>query len=303
MAGIGRIATGYQSQQSNQWLQQSQVRLNKIQEQASLGRKIIRASDDPLGVTQLLSVTRSMNEDEQFIKNMATGISELKATDTAITQMVEIVQRAKELATQGANVTTGAVGMLSLSKEINLLTDQLVQLGNFKQGDIHLFAGTTTNSVPYARVGDVVTYSGTPSSGNFQREIDVAKNASVTINVTGETLLGDSTAGIFKTMIDLKNALATADTTTTRTQLDLLTTQMNSLLSNQATIGATLNQINAAQERTQANQDFSAQLYGTLQDVDMPKLVTDLRFQEQLNQSSLGIMARILPQSLFSFLN
>ena len=303
MAGIGRIATGYQSQQSNQWLQQSQVRLNKIQEQASLGRKIIRASDDPLGVTQLLSVTRSMNEDEQFIKNMATGISELKATDTAITQMVEIVQRAKELATQGANVTTGAVGMLSLSKEINLLTDQLVQLGNFKQGDIYLFAGTTTNSVPYARVGDVVTYSGTPSSGNFQREIDVAKNASVTINVTGETLLGDSTAGIFKTMIDLKNALATADTTTTRTQLDLLTTQMNSLLSNQATIGATLNQINAAQERTQANQDFSAQLYGTLQDVDMPKLVTDLRFQEQLNQSSLGIMARILPQSLFSFLN
>ena len=303
MAGIGRIATGYQSQQSNQWLQQSQVRLNKIQEQASLGRKIIRASDDPLGVTQLLSVTRSMNEDEQFIKNMATGISELKATDTAITQMVEIVQRAKELATQGATVTTGAVGMLSLSKEINLLTDQLVQLGNFKQGDIYLFAGTTTNSVPYARVGDVVTYSGTPSSGNFQREIDVAKNASVTINVTGETLLGDSTAGIFKTMIDLKNALATADTTTTRTQLDLLTTQMNSLLSNQATIGATLNQINAAQERTQANQDFSAQLYGTLQDVDMPKLVTDLRFQEQLNQSSLGIMARILPQSLFSFLN
>ena len=34
----------------------------------------------------------------------------------------------------------------------------------------------------------------------------------------------------------------------------------------------------------------------------MPKLVTDLRFQEQINQSSLGVMARILPQSLFSFL-
>jgi flagellar hook-associated protein 3 FlgL len=78
---------------------------------------------------------------------------------------------------------------------------------------------------------------------------------------------------------------------------------MNSLLSSQATIGATLNQVTAAQDRTQARQDFSAQLYGTLQDVDMPKLVTDLRFQEQLNQSSLGIMARILPQSLFSFLN
>jgi flagellar hook-associated protein 3 FlgL len=302
MAGIGRIATGYQSQQSNQWLQQSQVRLNKIQEQASLGRKIIRASDDPLGLTQLLSVTRSMNEDEQYIKNIATGVSELKATDAAMTQMVEILQRAKELATQGSNVTTGANGMLSISKEVNLLTDQLVQLGNFKLGDIHLFAGSTTDSVPYTRVGDVVTYSGTPSTGSFQRQIDVAKNSSVTLNVTGDTLLGDTTAGVFKTMIDLKNALAAADTTTTRTQLDLLTTQMNSLLSSQATIGSTLNQLNATQDRTQTRQDSSAQLYSTLQDVDMPKLVTDLRFQEQINQSSLGVMARILPQSLFSFL-
>jgi flagellar hook-associated protein 3 FlgL len=243
-----------------------------------------------------------MNEDEQYIKNIATGVSELKATDAAMTQMVEILQRAKELGTQGANITTGANGMLSISKEVNLLTDQLVQLGNFKLGDIHLFAGASTNTVPYTRVGDVVTYAGTPSTGNFERQIDVAKNSSVTLNVTGDILLGDTTAGVFKTMIDLKNALAAADTTTTRTQLDLLTTQMNSLLSSQATIGSTLNQLNSTQDRTQTRQDSSAQLYSTLQDVDMPKLVTDLRFQEQINQSSLGVMARILPQSLFSFL-
>ncbi len=303
MMSIGRIATGFQAQQSNQWLQQSQVTLNRLQEKASLGKNIVRASDDPLGLTQLMTVTRSMNEDEQFMKNINTGISELQSTDAAITQMIEIVQRASELGTQGANVTTGAAGMASLGREVDLLVDQMVQLGNFQLGENYLFGGVITDSPPFSRALDVITYAGTPNTEAFQRQVDISKQASLTINVGGDTLLGDTSApGVFRTLIDLKNALNAGDTVVTRDQLDLLKTDLANLLASQATMGATLNQLNSTLERTQARQESSAQLYGEIQNVDLPELVTNLRFQEQVNEASLGVMARILPQSLFNFL-
>lgn len=302
MMSIGRIATGFQAQQSNQWLQQSQITLNRLQEKASLGKNIVRASDDPLGLTQLMTVTRSMNEDEQYIENINTGISELQSTDAAITQMIEIVQRASELGTQGANVTTGASGMATLGKEVDLLINQMVQLGNFQLGDNYLFGGVITNTPPFSRALDVVTYSGTPNTEAFQRQVDVSKQASLTINIGGDTLLGDTTAGIFKTLVDLKNALNAGNTTLTRDQLDLLKTDLGNLLASQATMGATLNQLNSTLERTQTRQESSSQLYGEIQNVDLPELVTNLRFQEQVNEASLGVMARILPQSLFNFL-
>lgn len=300
---IGRIATGMQGTQSTQWFQQSQVRLNQLQEKAATGKNILRPSDDPLGLIQLMDVTRSMNEDDQYLRNIATGVSELSTTDTAMTQMLSVLQRASELATQGSNVTTGAAGMKSIAKEVNALVDQLVQLGNSQQSGVYLFSGAKTGTQAYSRTGDVVTYAGTSQSQPFQRTIEIAKQSTITINVTGDTLLGDTTSGAFKVLIDLKNALDAGDTTTTRAQLDLLKTNIDNLVNQQANIGSTLNQLNLTQERTQSKQDVASQFYSQLQDVDMPQLITNLRFQEQINEASLGVMGRILPKSIFNFLS
>jgi flagellar hook-associated protein 3 FlgL len=121
--------------------------------------------------------------------------------------------------------------------------------------------------------------------------------------VTGDMLLGDTTSGAFKVLIDLKNALVAGDTATTRAQLDLLKANSDNMVNQQANIGSTLNQLNLTQERTQSKQDVASQLYSQLQDVDMPQLITNLRFQEQINEASLGVMGRILPKSIFNFLS
>jgi flagellar hook-associated protein 3 FlgL len=304
MMTIGRIGTNFLSKQSSNWLSRSQVRLNEIQEKVSVGKNIIRPSDDPLGVTQVISNVRNMNEDEQFIRNIARGQSELTTTDNAITQVITLLQRSAELGTQGATVTTGATGMKALGEEMNLLVDQMIQIGNSALGENYLFSGFRTDTLPFIRTGDVVTYNGTPATEPHERKVQISPDIEVSLNIPGDTLLGDTTAGgVFQVMIDLKNALLAGDTALTRTQLDLVKNELNGMLGKQATIGTSVAQLENTLERTELRRDSTAQLYSKIQDINLPELITDLRFQEQAHETSLGVIGRILPQSLFSFLN
>lgn len=302
MTLVGRTATSFNLQQAQGWLQGNQTKLNKLQEKVSTGQNVNRPSDDPLALADLLNVNRSINHNDQFIKNIDVGLAELQSTDTATGQVVDIINRATELATQGSNVTTGLGGMQSISKEIDLLTNQLVQLGNSSLNGVYVFAGTKTNQPPFTRTADVVTYTGTPQTDAYQREIDIDNTTPVTINIAGDRLLGTTTSGLMKVMIDLKNNLAAGDTAATRARLDELKTQLESALSVQSEIGANVNRLESTKERTQNSQDNFSQLYASIQNVDMAKSITDLRFQEQVQQASLSVLGKVLPKSLLDFI-
>ncbi|MCS6266923.1 MAG: flagellar hook-associated protein FlgL [Vampirovibrio sp.] len=299
---IGRLSTSFALQQAQGWLQSNQSKLNKLQEKTSTGQNVNRPSDDPLALANLLNVNQGINHNEQYIKNIDVGLSELQSTDSAVGQVVDIINRASELATQGANVTTGINGMTSISKEIDLLTNQLVQLGNSSINGVYLFAGVKTSAAPFVRTADVVTYSGTLSTEAYQREIDIDNTTTTTLNTPGDRLFGDSTSGLLKVMIDLKNNLAAGSTTDTRARLDELKTQLESTLSIQSEVGANINRLTLTKDRTNNSQDSFAQLYAGIQNVDMAKTITDLRFQEQIQQTSLSVLGRVLPKSLLDFI-
>ena len=285
---IGRLSTSFALQQAQGWLQNNQGKLNKLQEKTSTGQNVNRPSDDPLALANLLNVNQGINQNEQYIKNIDVGLSELQSTDSAVSQVVDIINRASELATQGANVTTGADGMTSISKEVDLLTNQLVQLGNSSLNGVYLFGGVKTSVAPFVRTADVVTYSGTLSTEAFQRDIDIDNTTAATLNTPGDRLLGTSTSGLLKVMIDLKNNLAAGSTTNTRARLDELKTQLESTLNIQSEVGASINRLTLTKDRTNNSQDSFAQLYAGIQNVDMAKTITDLRFQEQVQQTSLS---------------
>jgi flagellar hook-associated protein 3 FlgL len=148
----------------------------------------------------------------------------------------------------------------------------------------------------------VVTYSGTPSTQAFQREIDIDGTTTATLNTPGDTVFGTSTSGLLNVFITLKNNLAAGNTTDTRTRLDELKTQLEYTLSIQSEVGASINRLTLTKDRTDNSQDSFAQLYAGIQNVDMAKTITDLRFQEQVQQTSLSVLGRVLPKSLMDFI-
>jgi flagellar hook-associated protein 3 FlgL len=317
-----RISNSYLTQQSLSFLQNNLTNTSQLQQKLSSGNNINRPSDDPVGLVQVLDLSNTMRTDQQYSKNIQSAVAEANTSDSSMTSMVGLLQRAQEITTQAANFTTGSDGRKSIGLEMDQIIDQMVQLGNTEVGGTYIYGGMKTDTPPFSRTGDTVTYSGTPSNVDWQRSSEIAKGVQVNVNVNGGDLLGSASLtssgttlpntfaagsqGIFKTLIDLKNDLnASSDTNQTseiQARLDELTTNLNTVTGQQATVGAVSNRLTLSQSRIDDRKSILTQQYSTLQDVDMPSTIAALNNQQNTLEASLNVTGRVLQNSLLSYL-
>lgn len=105
-------------------LQASSSRLAQTFERLSSGMRINRASDDSAG----LSVASALNTDvrvyTQAIRNGNDGLSMLNIADGAVSQLSDILQRLKELASQASNGVYSLTQRKALDSEAYALTNE-----------------------------------------------------------------------------------------------------------------------------------------------------------------------------------
>ncbi len=319
---MDRISDSYMTSKSVNYLNKNLLTSSKLQEQLASGKNINRASDDPVGLTRLLSISNTLSTDDRYSKNIDSANSELSTTDSVMTNMVGLIQRAQELTTNAANFTNDQNGRDAISKEIDSIMDQMVQLGNTEINGRYIFGGAKTDSAPFTRTGDDVAYTGTPTTSTWQRSIAVADGSTVTVNTNGQNLLGSvsvvstgpplpatyspDSSGIFKTLADLKNNLAASTDTNQLSEiqkrLDDLTDNMNNVLTQQSTVGAVTNRLELTQSRIDERKSIFTQQYSSIQNVDQPTLITQLDSQENVLQASLSVTAKVLQDSLLKYL-
>lgn len=311
---LNRYSSASLGDQSIRYLQQNMSRMAGLQEKISSGQNINRPSDDPVGLTRLLDLTNMLKLDERFESNIKDSISELNVADSSMGGMVEIIHRAKELAVQGANDTNNQDNLDALALEVTQLIDQLVQLGNTKIGSRYIYSGMKTDTPPFAKAGYDISYNGTPPNENFLRQAEIAQGVSLDLNVNGQSLLGTVTtaagpppsvtggAGLFRVLTELKFDLEQGNKAGVRTRLDQLTTELNTVMNARSQIGATTNRAELTQSRIEDRKTTLTKQYASIQEVDMAKTISDLNFQENVFQASLGVSARIMQISLLDFL-
>lgn len=312
---ISRVSSNYLVEQGVSYVQNSMSMISKLQEQIATGQQISAPSDDPARLAQLLRITKEMNQDDVYEKNIDAGISEISAADGAITSILEVANRARELAIRGANGTQGSEQFYALAREVDSLLGQVVQLGNTSYAGRYIFSGFRTNTPTFSVAGSNVTYNGTPPTSGYQRTVQVAKNTTVAINVNGRDLLGEVTAtaagppatvtgqaGLIYSLTKLKLDLENSDIDAVRADIDLITTDQNTLLKNQATLGARLNQLELTKNRIEDWRIVQTKQVSQIQDVDMSEAISTLNLHQTSYQASLGVLSRILQTSLVNFL-
>lgn len=320
--GINRITSSLMSNQALNYLGKNLSLLTSMQEKISSGQNINKPSDDPIGLTRILDLSNTLKTDARYSSNIQDALSEVNTADTVINNMVELVQRAQELATQGANFTNNQDGRNAIALEIDQLISQLVQLGNTDISGKYLFGGFKTDTPPFTRTGDDISYNGTPTTESWQRSLDISRGVQITTNINGDDLLGQvgvtaagpplpstfsaSSHGLFKTLIDLKLDLqASGDPnqlTEIRNRLDELTTDLNTVLSKQAIIGSASNRLEVTQGRLDERKSVLTKQYASIQDIDMAKTIADLNQQQNVFQASLTVTGRLLQTSLLNYL-
>ncbi|WP_066465490.1 flagellar hook-associated protein FlgL [Sanguibacter suarezii] len=284
-------------------LQANLTKMANLQAQASSGKLITKASDDPAKAADAMALRKEERAATQFARNVQDGVSWLNTTDTALTTSVAFLQRARDLVVQGAN--TGAMNAESreaIAVELEGITRALAGQANTTFLGRSVFAGTADGAA-FTETDGVYTFAG--AGGAVERR--VGTGTTVRVDTDGSKAFGSDTdpnsadptvfavlSDIVKTLRDPNGDVASG--------IDKIDSRMASMLSQAASVGARTNQLTVAQENlTTKIMTLKSDISG-VEDIDLAQTLIELQMQEVAYQAALGATSRVLQPSLLDYL-
>lgn len=187
-------------------------KLIRAQEQASSGKRIVRASDDAVGTSVALSLRRQIGSIESFVASTSSARPEVEQASSRLQEGSGVIAELRSLMIQGMNGALNARDRSAVASQIELLEGQLLDVANARSGDSYLFGGTDTNIQPFQESSvdgkQVITYH-----GNDERQrVLTSRGSDVVLNVTGAEVFGNYayTDTSFGSLTGIKSGL-TAD--------------------------------------------------------------------------------------------
>jgi len=272
------------------------TRLEKLQNQLSSGKKIIKPSDDPVSTSRLIELKSTLNANKQYSRNIDFLKTELNVADKALQDISSTLTRVKELAVRGANETLSQENRNAIAEEVDQLIDHLIQIGNTNVSGRYIFGGYKTSEAPLEKSGNAVLYKG---DGNL-RSVEVSNNVLINASPTGKSLFVDS--GMFDTLVLLRDALLggnISQITETIDKIDAISDRVSSELSG---LGARLSRVELTSDLLSEKYTKYADLLSKQEDIEIEEVVLKLYAQQNVYQASLISASRALQPSLINYL-
>ena len=114
----------------------------------SNGKILNKPSDDPVGAAKVQDFRTSINHSKTLEKNISADKVWLSSSEETIKQITDALMHVKELALEGSNGASTREHRESLAGEIKLITKDLMDLGNKREGKLYVFSGTKTFTKP-----------------------------------------------------------------------------------------------------------------------------------------------------------
>lgn len=307
-----RITSNMMSRNLLQNLEAAQGKMTDLENMMSSGHRITKPSDDPSGVHNALGIKTNMAMIAQTKSNADAALSFMGTTDSTLGDVTSMLQRARELAVQGASDTNTPASRRAIAAEVDQIAAQIKTLANTKIGNKYIFGGTATSTEPMPSAGG-------PFVGNLNPiQLDVGNNSKVNISVDGPGVFVNSPAGttapgllsdpqgsgngiLDKLSAALTSGLPTAATDISAT-LDGIDANLDNISASRATLGANVNRITAiSSQMATTTINLTANL-SSIQDVDIAKTIMDFQTQQNTYQAALSIGAKIIQPSLVDFM-
>ncbi|MCU1759178.1 flagellar hook-associated protein 3 [Pseudomonas sp. 14P_8.1_Bac3] len=178
-----RISTAqfYESTAAN--YQKNFANVVKSSEEASSLVRVNTAADDPVGASRLLQLGQQASMLDQYKANTDTVKATLGQTESVLTSINNVLQRAKELAIGANNAGYTDADRQANASELGQIEEQLLSLMNSQdENGKYIFAGSKGDTVPFSRNSDgTYSYNGDQTTLN----LPVGDNMSMATNSTG----------------------------------------------------------------------------------------------------------------------
>ena len=198
-----RITNGIMQNNMMNSLNTNMSSLNKLMTQMNTMKKIERPSDDPIIAGRGLKLRINVMEAEQHSSNVDEATSWMSVSETALSNITDIIKTMRERCVQGANGTLTTEDKEKVMADIEQLYQQVKQEANTTYAGRYVFSGYKTDQPVYldephtmkqdvTAVADVVAEDGTVyTAGTVIPKGTVIPAGSVNPEVLGS--VGDQT--------------------------------------------------------------------------------------------------------------
>lgn len=298
-----RVTQNMMSMQTLSNLNKNYSRMSDMENQISTGRKINKASDDPVGVTYSLRYRAELASNEQYQSNADAAVSWLDFTDSTMQQATDVMKRLKELTVQASSGTVTVAGMDAVKQEVEQLKEQMSNIGNSSLNGKYIFNGQQYDKPPYVLSGTITDFSQIDTDlGSV--DYSVGDQNTFQINTSGNDFFGSSTDtdNVFKVMNDLITALGSGDVSQVNDQMSNIETRMDKMQSALSEVGARSNRIELIQNRLGDRSLNLTTLQSKTEDADIAALTVKATTAQTIYESALKSSAQILQPTLMDFM-
>ena len=282
------INTNMMSLNSQRALNKSQHSMQTSLERLSSGLRINRAKDDAAGLAIAERFTSQVRGLEQAIRNANDGISLVQTAEGAMGEVVDALQRMRELAVQAKNGTYNASDRSSLNDEYQALRAEVVRIARTAEfNNISVLGQSTTLAM------QVGWENGTDNVVN----ISVHPIMSATFANGGIlSAVGRSTGSTNVTSI-----LTVAGASIAIARMDSAIQVINN---NRADFGAIQNRLESAIRNMQNVVENQSAARSRIMDADFARETANLTRTQILQQAGTAMLAQAnqLPQNVLSLL-
>lgn len=156
--------------------------MSRLQEQATTGSRINRASDDPSAAYRVETLNSQEKSLGNYIDNLSEVVGTLELSSTIIEEIQSALTETKVRLTQVIGGIYHEETRERLAEGVNDILEQVVSLANTKHKGQYLFGGSNTNSQPYLAErtnGQItnVTYQGSLENREIEVSLGVKSSA------------------------------------------------------------------------------------------------------------------------------
>ncbi|MEQ6279400.1 flagellar hook-associated protein FlgL [Kluyvera cryocrescens] len=307
-----RVSTLMMYQQNMGGITNSQSEWLKYGEQMSTGKRVNRASDDPVAASQAVVLSQAQAQNAQFATARTFATQRVSTEESTLKQVTTAIQSAQEKIVYAANGTLSDDDRASLATDLQGIRDQLLNLANSTDGNgRYIFAGYKTDTPPFDSKGQYV-------GGDINVEQQVDSSRSMVIGHTGDLIFDsvtsnakpDADKNIF-TALDtaiaaLNTPVADADDTvkdTTAAAIDRtnrsLSNSLNNVLTVRAELGTQLNELDKLDALGDDRALAQTQQMSNLVDVDWNSTISNYTMQQTALQAAYKAFTDMQGMSLF----
>lgn len=306
-----RVTNSMMVMNFNRNLNKSNTAMMKYQSQLATNKRIVRLSDDPIGVIKSVNARGKIADIEQFKRNITDAQSWLTSSETALNEVNEIMKRVNELAVQATTDTMSADDRAAIGYEIDQLREQIVTVANSTLGDKFVFGDFNVSKAPFVAdpdTGDVEFNGDSLLSGSidpFTIDYEIGVANIFTVGMEGATMMGmGEDKNIYFQMTQFLNELNNPESNYGSLEgfVDKFQELQRDVLAQLSDIGGRMNRLDMMSQRYEQDTINYTQMQSDVEDLDQAEAIMYFSMQEAVYRAALSVGGRVLPPTLMDFL-